>query len=120
MVDATQRPAPASHLTAAQKKIWTRVVDALPPEWFRAETLDLLGEYCRQVTLSRKISKMIDKLPLDAPGQELERLVRLMEKTARMTVTLSTKMRLSQQATYHKSKVKDGSTPSDDPWQVVQ
>lgn len=112
----TQRPAPLPGLSAAQKTIWKRIVDGLPPDWFRPETLDLLAEYCEQITASRKISKMIDKLPNKDSVDELEKLIRLKEKTARVMATLATKMRISQQSTYDREKVKDNSPPADNPW----
>lgn len=113
---ATQRPEPLSHLTAEQKKVWKRCADSLPPEWFRGETLDLLAEYCEQVSISRKIGKMIRKLPDKDSTNEVEKLVRLKEKTARVIVTLATKMRMSQQSTYDREKVKDSAPPADNPW----
>jgi phage terminase small subunit len=113
---STQRPAPLKHLTPEGKDIWMRVVNALQADWFRQETLDLLAEYCEQVLISRKIGKMILKLPLKDSGAEMERLIRLKEKTARLTITLSTKMRISQQATYDKSRLKEDNIATDDPW----
>ena len=113
---STQRPEPLKHLTPEGKAIWMRVVNALQADWFRQETLDLLAEYCEQVLISRKIGKMILKLPLQDSGAELERLIRLKEKTARLTITLSTKMRISQQSTYDKSRLKEDPTATDDPW----
>ena len=59
---------------------------------------------------------MILKLPLQDSGAELERLIRLKEKTARLTITLSTKMRISQQSTYDKSRLKEDNAATDDPW----
>lgn len=111
-----QRPDPPRDLTAKQKEIWRRVCSGLPVGWFREETLDLLAEYCEQKTLSAKLSKMIDKLPNDGRIEDLEKLVRLKEKTARMVISLATKMRISQQATYHSEKSKNPGAPDDDPW----
>ena len=116
---STQRPAPAAHLTDEQAEIWQRVVDSLPPEWFRPETLDLLGEYCVQVTTSRKVAKMIDALPVDAPAERLQQLIYLTEKTARLTISLATKMRISQQSTYDREKVKQTAKKASDPWLTV-
>ena len=112
----TQRPDPLPQLNKDEKEIWQRVVNGLPSDWFRPETLDLLREYCHQISLSLKIQKMIVKLPMDAPPADMERFVRLKEKTSRMIVTLATKMRLSQQSTYDREKVKSGGAPADDPW----
>jgi len=113
---SAQRPEALEYLTGPQKIIWARVVDSLPPDWFRPETLDLLGEYCEQITMSRKVGRMIEALPDDAPVAELEQLIRLKEKASRLVIALATKMRLSQQSSYDKSKVKGSAVKADDPW----
>jgi hypothetical protein len=113
---ATQRPEPAKHLTKVQKEIWQRVTSELPIDWFRAETLDMLAEYCEVVTMSRKVGRAIDKLPVDAPATEIERLVRVKDKASRLVTTLATKMRLTQQSSYDRERVKGGAPPASDPW----
>lgn len=115
----TKRPEPLKHLTAQQKEIWNRVVADLPADWFPRETLDMLAEYCEQVTISRKLSKQILSLPNDAVA-DTEKLIRLKEKTARVMVTLATKMRMSQQATYHPEKSKNTDAPAETPWQNLR
>ena len=91
-------------------------MNGLPSDWFRPETLDLLREYCHQISVSLKLQKMIVKLPLDANPADMERLIRMKEKTSRVIVTLSTKMRLSQQSTLDKNKSKTVGSPASDPW----
>lgn len=115
-VVSTQRPEPATHLTDEQKEIWTRVVNALPPEWFRAETLDLLSRYCAQVTAARQLDQRIEALPADAPLADLKLLMALQDKASRVIMSLATKMRLSQQSTYDKVKRKDSPDKPVDPW----
>lgn len=115
-----QRPDPPSFLTKAQKDVWRRVVDAMRADWFRDETLDLLVEYCQQVTLSRTINKRIEAYPMSAPLADLQKLQYMKDKAARLIATLATKMRITQQSTYHSERKKVGDAPAVDPWSSLQ
>jgi phage terminase small subunit len=114
----SQRPDPQPHLTKEQREIWRRIVNALPADWFRDETLDLLAEYCEQVTLSRKISQFIDELTPADGAEDLRKLQMMKDKSSRVLMSLATKMRLSQQSTYHSEKVKTTADVPDAPWQM--
>ena len=114
----SQRPEPQPHLTKEQREIWRRIVNSLPADWFRDETLDLLAEYCEQVTLSRKISQFIDELTPADGAEDLRKLQMMKDKSSRVLMSLATKMRLSQQATYHSEKSKKTADIPDTPWQM--
>ena len=111
---ARKRPAPPKHLTTTQKKIWRRTCSELPADWFRPETLDLLEDYCGWVEMNQQL---LGRMPAaDAPIDEVERYIRNREKVTSRVVQLATKMRITQQSTYDRERVKE-TTDVDDPWQ---
>ena len=111
-----ERRPPPDDFTEDQAAVWNRVVSELPPDWFYAETLDLLREYCEQVVLAQIVGKRITKVSPRAKIGELERLVRMKERCSRVIMSLATKMRLTQQSFYAAETVKDRTVPAADPW----
>ena len=115
-----QRPKPPETLTEAQKAIWNRTTGALPPDWFRDETLYILEQYCRHITTAQMVGERLAALPADAPLSELDTLTRMQEREAARITSLATKMRITLQATYDREKVKRNDAPAADPWQTAQ
>lgn len=112
-----QRPEPFAYLTKEQKDIWRRITEGLPVDWFRPETLDLLARYCEGMANSRKLQRMLEALPDDAPIADIERIMRLKEKCDARLVTLATKMRLSQQTSRIRESSKNPAhRPASVPW----
>ena len=95
-------------LTDDQAEEWRAVVNRMPAEWFPRETHALLADYCRHVVMARKISQLIQQSEegetLDVG--EYDRLGRMAERESRVIASLATKMRLTQQTTYDKTKKK--------------
>jgi len=111
-----ERPKPPSELTDEQADEWRAVVERLPAEWFPRETHGLLTQYCRHVVAARRLSQLIEQAetcdPVDVEGYD--RLLKMQEREGRAMSSLATRMRLSQQTTYDKSKKKPSTTRK--PW----
>src|SRR5512146_3041235 len=118
-----QRPSPPDDLTEEQGEEWRAVVNRLPAEWFPRETHGMLAQYCRHVVAARRVAQMIDALEAGmadegkAPDADrltiilsaantMDRLLKMQEREGRAISSLATRMRLSQQTTYDKSKKK--------------
>ena len=119
-VERTQRPAPPDELTDEQAAEWRAVVGRMPADWFARETYPLLVQYCRHVVAARRIHQLIEALQTD---DELDfkawhDALKMQQRESAILCSLATKMRISQQATYDKSK-KKGDGGSKKPWDDV-
>ena len=104
--NAVQRHEPPRELTEEQAAIWRDVVMALPADWFGSDTLPLLTQYCRAISRANSLAAMIDRLGND-PGLKAYRdLLRSEFIASRSIASLATKMRITQQATMDKRKMK--------------
>ena len=116
VVEIVPRPEPPSELTGDQAEEWLAIVNRMPADWFPRETHGMLAQYCRHVVASRRIAQMIETLEAEVAegGAEaileatkaFDRLFKMQEREGRAISSLATKMRLSQQSTYDKSKKK--------------
>lgn len=107
-VVALERPEAPGDLTTEQAEEWVCVTDGLPAEWFSSVTHGLLTQYCRHVVAARKVSQLIANVEA---GKELiiedyDRLLKMQEREGRALSSLATRMRITQQATYDKTKKK--------------
>jgi hypothetical protein len=107
-VDVIQRPDAPYDLTDEQSEEWWAVVNRMPADWFPRETHSMLAQYCRHVVAARRVSQLIANAegsdPFDVEGYD--RLLKMQEREGRALSSLATRMRLSQQTTYDKSKKK--------------
>ena len=107
-LERVERPRPPAELTDDQAEEWLSVVNRMPADWFPRETHALLLDYCRHVVMSRKISQLIQQIEagdtLDVV--EYDRLGKMAERESRVIASLATKMRMTQQTSYDKSKKK--------------
>jgi hypothetical protein len=116
-VEVIQRPDAPYDLTDEQSAEWWAVVGRMPAEWFPRETHALLADYCRHVVKSRRISQLVndaessDPVDLDA----LDKLYKMAERESRAISSLATRMRLTQQTSYDKSKKRG--TQAKNPWE---
>lgn len=109
VVEAVERPDAPYDLTDAQAIVWRGVVNQLPADWFPAETWPMLSQYCRHVVSSQHVAKLIHDLEAKTDGfdvNEYDQLLRMQEREGRALSSLATRMRLTQQSTYDKSKTK--------------
>ncbi len=116
-LERVERPKPPADLTPEQADEWHAVVNRMAADWFPRETHALLADYCRHVVMSQKIARLIIQAEsgetLDVA--EYDRLGKMAERESRVIASLATKMRLTQQTTYDKTKKKPTVTPN--PWE---
>jgi hypothetical protein len=78
----------------------------------------MLAQYCRHVVSARRVAQLIADCEA-SEGFDVEnydRLLKMQEREGRALSSLATRMRLSQQTTYDKSKKKPGQTRK--PWET--
>ena len=106
-VETVRRPDPPSELTDEQAGEWLSVTSRLPADWFPRETHGLLAQYCRHVIAARRVSQLIQNA--ENTGQEFDvedydRLLKMQEREGRAMSSLATRMRITQQTQYDKTK----------------
>lgn len=117
-VQTIARPDAPYDLTDEQADEWRSVVDRLPADWFPRETWPILTQYCRHVVTARRVAQLIDA-EMKSPEFDVGRysdLLKMAQRESQVIASLATKMRLSQQATYDKSKKKP--TAAKRPWEA--
>lgn len=108
-IESFERPDAPYDLTDAQADVWRAVVNGLPADWFPTETWPLLSQYCRHVVSAEHVAKLIHDLEAKKDGfdvNEYDQLLKMQEREGRALSSLATRMRITQQATYDKSKTK--------------
>lgn len=119
VIERVHRPEPPYELTDAQAVVWRRIADDLPADWFTAKHSGLLKQYCRHETESDRIALLIEqemgKEQLDIANYD--KLLAMQEREGRALSSLATRMRLTQQALYDKSK-KAGGPKVSKPWEA--
>src|SRR6185369_5683232 len=118
-LETIPRPDAPCDLTDEQAEEWREIANQMPADWFARETHAMLAQYCRHVVTARRVAGMIEALETELGKEEgsdpatilsatkaFDRLYKMQEREGRAISSLSTKMRLSQQSTYDKSKRK--------------
>lgn len=103
-----ERPLAPHDLTDEEVEVWARIVESLPADWFTPSTIPLLAQYCRHAIQARRIAELVERGTAD-PDLELrdyDRLLKMQQRESATLASLATKMRISQQSTYDKSKKK--------------
>lgn len=107
-IETTERPDAPYDLTNEQAEEWWAVVNRMPADWFPRETHGMLAQYCRHVVAARKVADLITDFErgktLDI--EAYDRLLKMQEREGRAISSLATRMRISQQATYDKTRKK--------------
>lgn len=117
-IETVQRPDAPYDLTDEQSAEWWAVVNRMPADWFPRETHYLLAQYCRHVIASRRIAQLINQaeeakqFDVDAYDQ----LLKMQEREGRAASSLATRMRITQQTTYDKSRKKPAADRK--PWEA--
>lgn len=116
-IETVRRPEPPSDLTDEQTEEWRAVVNRLPADWFPRETLPLLAQYCRHVVSGRRVAQLIERAEAaeDFDVDTYDKLLKMAERESRIMASLATKMRISQQTQYDKSKKRG--TIASKPWE---
>lgn len=119
-----RRPDPPLELTPEESNEWSRVVQAMPADWFSPESFPLLMQYCRHTVSARRVSQLIDQ-EIARDEVDMNALDKLMQMQARETSALkamAASMRLSQQASYSArgaGGVKERRSTVKRPWEGV-
>jgi hypothetical protein len=102
------RPSAPHDLTDEETEVWVVVVESLPADWFGPSTIPLLVQYCRHAVQARRLGQLIEKATgkKDLELADYDRLLKMQQRESMALAALATKMRISQQSTYDKSKKK--------------
>ena len=99
---------------------WTRIVDALPEDWFGEETHGIFVQYCRHVETANfvagLVNAMMEKDRKDFRIKDYDRLLKIQERESRIITALGRSMRFTQQSTYSAMKGK-GTKRGKPPWE---
>lgn len=111
-----ERPDAPYELTDEQAQEWWAVVNSLPAEWFPRHTHGELVNYCQHTVQARRVRQLIAaeeaKAVIDIDA--LDKLYKMAERESRAASSLATRLRLTQQTQYDKSKKRAVQTKS--PW----
>lgn len=107
-VETITRPDAPYDLTDEQAEEWWAVVNRMPADWFPRETHGMLAQYCRHVVAARRVAQLVAQAEAadDLDIEAYDRLLKMQEREGRAISSLATRMRISQQTTYDKSKKK--------------
>jgi hypothetical protein len=116
-IQSLERPDAPYDLTDEQSDEWWAVVNRMPAEWFPRETHGILAQYCRHVVSARRVAQLIsaEEAKKTIEVGVLDQLYKMQEREGRALSSLATRMRITQQTTYDKSKKKPVQTKA--PWE---
>lgn len=98
-----QRLEPPAALSEREAGVWRAIVATKPHDWFNADTIPLLMDYCRAAVAADDLAGEIRKFKKIPSGAKFARYValrKLQDQNTRIMATLATKMRLTQQSRY--------------------
>ncbi len=115
-VQTIERPDAPYDLTDEQSTEWWSVVNSLPADWFPRHTHGELANYCRHTVQSRRVAQLIaaEEAREVIDIGKLDLLYKMAERESRIASSLATRLRLTPQTTYDKSKKKQ--TQTRNPW----
>lgn len=116
-LEPVARPDAPYDLADDETEEWWSVVNRLPADWFPRETHGLLAAYCRHIVGIRRVSELIRKVEASEEGFDLDaydKLLKMRERESRAASSLATRMRMTQQTTYEKTKKKPATVSP--PW----
>lgn len=107
-IETVRRPEPPDHLTDEQAAEWREIVNRLSADWFPRETHSMLEQYCRAITRARRVAQLLNNMETGETFdvKEYRDLLRSEAELSGVIMSLATKMRISQQSSYDKSKKK--------------
>jgi hypothetical protein len=95
----------------------------MPADWFQRETHGLLIQYCRHVVTARHVARMLADIWTVAAVRndginvrDYDRLLKAQERESRCIASLATRMRISQQSSFDRTKRKPDE-PAVKPWE---
>jgi hypothetical protein len=116
-ISAKERPVPPAGLTASERRQWNEITAALRPDWFEAENLPLLAEYCRSAELCTRLARELRAIEvLDPRFASLSRCRMMATNTL---LRLATKLRLTiQSSTTTRTNKHSGGSGLPKPWEL--
>ncbi len=116
VLETIQRPDAPYDLTDEQSVEWWAIVNRMPADWFPRETHGMLSQYCRHVVSARRVAQLIEQAMSSKTFdiEEYNKLLIMQEREGRALSSLATRMRVSQQTQYDKTKKKPLQGPK--PW----
>lgn len=116
-IETIRRPEAPSELTDEQASEWEAIVNRMPADWFPRETHPMLAQYCRHAVRARRLAQLVDAAEKaeEFDVKEYRDLLRSEAEQSGALMSLATKMRISQQTTYDKSKKKPSGSKK--PWE---
>jgi hypothetical protein len=107
-IEPIRRPEAPVELTDEQAEEWRAIVNRMPADWFTRETAPLLVQYCRTIVRARRLAQLLNNTEKseELDVKEYRDLLRSEAEQSGVLMSLATKMRISQQSTYDKSKKK--------------
>lgn len=108
-VTIAKRAPPPHHITDEQAEIWIQTLNGLPATWLNDSNLPILEVYCAHVIKHRKIGVLIEQCELAEKLNlvTLNSLYMMQEREGRAITSAATKMRITPQSTYDKTKKKE-------------
>lgn len=95
---------PPDALTSEQAQVWREVVNARSSDYFGADSVPLLEEYCRVVVMCRMLAVQIEAAIAGSGDPEtagmLKHFLDMRDKESRRMTSLATKLRLTNQSRY--------------------
>lgn len=109
-------PAPDG-LSEPERRLWVKVVESKPVDWFGGDSLPLLTEYIRAACMCDDLAREIAGA-LRGDPRTLKRLLSMRDTEARRAGILATKLRLTLQSRYgpRKAAAEDGKANGRRPW----
>jgi hypothetical protein len=97
---------------------WRTIVNRMPADWFPAETLPMLVQYCKHIVRARRLGHLLREAEESAEfdARTYMQLLDAEEKQSRGMSSLATRMRLSQQSTYEARKSKGPAFKANSLW----
>jgi phage terminase small subunit len=109
------------YLSPSQKQVWQSTVERLGHDWFPAEVLPLLEQYCCVVVVARSLARQVEDETIT--GEQRNDVMRWWHAYTTLMAQLATKLRITTQATRvaskQKQKVHAASTAQKKPWQTA-
>lgn len=94
------RPEPLEELTHEQAEEWRKITDSLPADWFTKDTQPVLAQLCRHIVRAREFAGLIEacKTSDEFNLKDFRDLSRAEREQSEIIRSLSTKLRITQQA----------------------
>lgn len=113
------RPEPPEYFGGRQSEIWSEVTAGMAVEWFGSETHQLLRSYCNHMSRFESMSLAADTLLAEGALDESVKMAKAAEVESRAALSYATKMRITQQSTYHPEKNKKSEERGAAPWKTL-